>query len=489
MITTSPLPLSQLLSPLSQYHRFRNITTITTSPLSQYRSGLKVELLCYGWQWMRNGCQISTVKRSHSQEISQPKKISQPRDLTAKRSHSQKISQPRDPKRSHSQERSLARSVVFVSYKFRFWGKSRTKCVFERYRCTKCCVLQDKTCPGRWLRKLVRRTVAEHGCGTHSFRAESAPQWKWQCRCHFHSFNFQKLRNIEGCLARKRLDFHIFNVKILRDVSRESIVFTSSMFRFWGMSRTKASFLHLQLSLFILRESLAQKLRFRIFHFQILREVLCGMCRGRLLWRRDPFLEQVLSQRRADMIWDCVESWDEVRGADKSWHLLRRCEKSLDDVRKGEKRWEGIRWADMSCGKLRRVEKSCENLRKAEISWDEKRWEKLRWHEKRWEQLWSAEKSWERERRHQMGWGDEVKNLRRHEMSWDEMWWHRLRWQRDAASSFQEKLRCDEIRWNEKRFNIQKAWHQIDKSGACCGEAQEACLSPICTAFAPLYRL
>ena len=179
MITTSPLPLSQLLSPLSQYHRFRNITTITTSPLSQYRSGLKVELLCYGWQWMWNGCQISTVKRSHGQEISQPKKISQPRDLTAKRSHSQNISQPRDPKRSHSQERSLARSFVFVSYTFRFWGKSRTKA------------------------SLSHLTLSD----------------------------------------------------------------------FWGTSRTKASFLHLQLSLFILRESLAQKLRFRIFHFQILREV------------------------------------------------------------------------------------------------------------------------------------------------------------------------------------------------------------------------
>jgi hypothetical protein len=88
-----------------------------------------------------------------------------------------------------------------------------------------------------------------------------------------------------------------------------------------------------------------------------------------------------------------------------------------------------------------------------------------------------------------MGWGDEVKNLRRHEMTSDEMGCHRLRWQTEATRSFQEKLRCDEIRCNEKWFNIQKAWHQIDKSGACCGEAQEACLSPICTAFAPLYRL
>ena len=357
---------------------------------------------------MRNGCQISTVKRSHSQEISQPKKISQPRD--PKRSHSQEISQPKNLTAKRSQEISQPRE------------KSRTK-------------------------------------------------------LRFRILHFQILREV----SHESFAVTPYTFRFLRDVSHESFVFTSSTFTFYfeGKSCTKASFSHLPLSDF--EGSLARN--------QILREVLCGMCRGRLLWRRDPFLEQVLSQRRADMIWDCVESWDEVRGADKSWHLLRRCEKSLDDVRKGEKRWEVIRWADMSCGKLRRVEKSCENLRKAEISWDEKRWEKLRWHEKRWEQLWSAEKSWERERRHQMGWGDEVKNLRRHQMSWDEMGWHRLRWQRDATSSFQEKLRCDEIRWNEKRFNIQKAWHQIDKSGACCGEAQEACLSPICTAFAPLYRL
>ena len=141
----------------------------------------------------------------------------------------------------------------------------------------------------------------------------------------------------------------------------------------------------------------------------------------------------------------------------------------------------------MRCGDLRRVEKSCENLK----SWDEMRWQKLRWHEKRWEQLWSAEKSWERERRHRMRW-DEMRwgeKIRRHEMSWDEMGWRRLRWQRVAMSNFQEKLRCDEIRWNEERFNNRKTWHQIDKSGACCCDAQEACLSPIGAAFAPLYRL
>ena len=64
----------------------------------------------------RSHSQEISQPRSHSQEISQPK-ISQPRDLTAKRSSSQEISQP---------------SFVLASSTFRFWGKSRTESVFER---------------------------------------------------------------------------------------------------------------------------------------------------------------------------------------------------------------------------------------------------------------------------------------------------------------------------------------------------------------------
>ena len=85
----------------------------------------------------------------------------------------------------------------------------------------------------------------------------------------FHIFHFHFL---EGGLAR-RLRFYIFHFRILREVSRESFVFTSSTCTFFGgRSRAKASFSHLQLS--VLEEGLARKLRFHIFHFQILREVL-----------------------------------------------------------------------------------------------------------------------------------------------------------------------------------------------------------------------
>ena len=184
-------------------------------------------------------------------------------------------------------------------------------------------------------------------------------------------------------------------------------------------------------------------------------------------------------------------SWQDLRSAEEMWEELRRCERRREEMRRHKMSWQELRRAEKSWDELWKSEKSWDKPR-----WDEKRWEKLRWHEKRWEQLWSAEKSWERERRHEMGL-DEMrwKKPRRHLMSWDElrwwdeMGWHRLRWQWDAVSNFQEKLRWDEIRWDETRFNIQESWHEIDKSRDCCCEAQEACLSPIGTAFASFYSL
>ena len=63
----------------------------------------------------------------------------------------------------------------------------------------------------------------------------------------------------------------IMTTTIIKEVSHESFVFTSSTLTFWGMSRTKALFSHLQLSL--LERCLARKLRFHIFNFHFLREV------------------------------------------------------------------------------------------------------------------------------------------------------------------------------------------------------------------------
>jgi hypothetical protein len=61
---------------------------------------------------------------------------------------------------------------------------------------------------------------------------------------------------------------------IIKEVSHESFVFTSSTLTFWGMSRTKALFSHLQHSL--LERCLARKLRFHIFNSQFLRDILHG---------------------------------------------------------------------------------------------------------------------------------------------------------------------------------------------------------------------
>ena len=84
------------------------------------------------------------------------------------------------------------------------------------------------------------------------------------------SFSQLPLSLFEGCLAPK-LPFHIFHFHFLREASHQSFVFTFSTFTFWGRSCTKASFLHLPLS--VCEGGLAPKLRFHIFHFHFLRGV------------------------------------------------------------------------------------------------------------------------------------------------------------------------------------------------------------------------
>ena len=113
---------------------------------------------------------------------------------------------------------------------------------------------------------LVPRTVSEHvRLNRDHSRISPAVELTVQA-----SLSPLELSKSEGSLARKRR-FHIFHFHFLREVSHESFVFASSTFTFWGKSRTKASFSHLQLSHF--GGSLARKLLFHIFNFQILKEV------------------------------------------------------------------------------------------------------------------------------------------------------------------------------------------------------------------------
>ena len=78
------------------------------------------------------------------------------------------------------------------------------------------------------------------------------------------------LSDFEGSLPRK-LRFHIFHFHSLRKVSHDSFVLTSSTVTFWGKPRTTVSFSHLPLSLS--DGSLPRQLRFYFFHFQILKKV------------------------------------------------------------------------------------------------------------------------------------------------------------------------------------------------------------------------
>ena len=217
-------------SPLSQYHHYHNITTITTSPL---------------WQ-------ITTITTTLSQ-----------------------------------------------------YGSLARNAFLKVSACTKCCVLQDKTCPGRWMGKLVRRTVARRsrhvsamfgswsdrpriGTASSGFISTVWTFKIWRQSRTKASFSYLPLSGFEGGLARK-LRFHIFDFQILREVSHESFVFTSCTFTFSGKSRTTASFSHLPLSGFegslaqkasfshlqpsVFEGSLERKLRFHIFSFLFLREV------------------------------------------------------------------------------------------------------------------------------------------------------------------------------------------------------------------------
>ena len=124
-------------------------------------------------------------------------------------------------------EGSLARKLRF--HIFNLWReiKSRTKASFSHLQlslfegrlardaslrdsgCTKCCVLQVKTCLGRWMGKLVRAAVARRS-RRWSWSFSDRRRTSWQFRLHLDNF---KLLVFEGSLAQK-LRFHIFNFPI-----------------------------------------------------------------------------------------------------------------------------------------------------------------------------------------------------------------------------------------------------------------------------------
>ena len=115
------------------------------------------------------------------------------------------------------------------------WRRSRTKASFSKLEqlefegslarnaslrdsgCTKSCILEDKTCLGWCVGKLVRRTVAEH---SRLYRGHGRIGRAVELPVEASLSQFQ-LSNLEGILARKLL-FHIFNCWKLKDIPHES---------------------------------------------------------------------------------------------------------------------------------------------------------------------------------------------------------------------------------------------------------------------------
>ena len=174
------------------------------------------------------------------------------------------------------------------------------------------------------------------------------------------------------------------------------------------------------------------------------------------------------------MIWGCAEkSWDEVWRADKSaeevWGELRRCEKREEEMRRCKMSWH----------ELRRAEKSWEELRReAEVKRDKQSSNDMRREENRRNQLRRGENGREDMR------GDEV---RCGEKSWEDMRWVKMRWDdTDCGDRGMQwtisKRSCNAMRSEEMRKDSTFKKHGIRLIVVTC-------LSPIGTAFAPLYRL
>ena len=264
-----------------------------------------------------------TVKWSHSKEVSQQrdltakrfftakkchsKEISQQRDLTAKESHSKEVSQQRQQrdltardltaKRSRSKEISQQRShtarksgtkASFSHLQLSVFEGSLARNAFLRLMRGMLCFaaqyvpwkmdgqgLSDgcetvSGVPGSWLNR-PRTVTAASGVGLPSWSASFLKEVSHESVvCPFSTFSFSRtsctrasflqlqLSVFEGSLARK-LRFHIFNFQLLRDASHESFVFTTSTFTFWGTSHTKASFSQVEVAVH-LRQGCAMSL-------------------------------------------------------------------------------------------------------------------------------------------------------------------------------------------------------------------------------------
>ena len=98
-------------------------------------------------------------------------------------------------------------------------------------------------------RKMDGKACPADGFGTRSFVPGSCSDdvhWNCQFRRNFHTLTFKK----NWRMSRTKASFSHLLLSLFEGSLARKLRFTSSTFRFFGKSRTKASFLHLQLSEF-----------------------------------------------------------------------------------------------------------------------------------------------------------------------------------------------------------------------------------------------
>ena len=202
-------------SPLSQHHHYHNITTMTISPLSQYHHYHNITTLTISPQSQHHHYHNNTITTSPLSQQHYHNITTIATKITTINHHTHNITTiTTSPQSQHHHYHNI--TTITIS------------------------------------------PQSQH----HHYHKNTIPIWKPRTKA---SFSHLPLSDFEESLARK-LRFHILHFHFFRQVSHESFVFTSSTLTFSGKSRTKASFSHLPLSLF--QASLARKLRFHIFHFQ-----------------------------------------------------------------------------------------------------------------------------------------------------------------------------------------------------------------------------
>ena len=128
-------------------------------------------------------------------------------------------------------------------------------------------ILQDKTFPGRWMGKLFRCAVAEHiRLNLHGSRSDPPRNGSWQFRLQSQTLTIQNLRHVSHESFASHLQRSDFDGHLAKKLHSHILTV-----RFWGTLRTKASFSNLQLSDFEGR--FARKLPSQIFNCQILKAV------------------------------------------------------------------------------------------------------------------------------------------------------------------------------------------------------------------------